>query len=249
MEIEKEIAILKSLLKESVTPGTTCYCRIHYHDMDVSDLCDTIINNGICPRDYRERLYELLLSFFESYQGNKDFDNSFDVFYTGLNELALKEKEDPYIKTLEGKLRLCKNCLQPIPFHDVDLSNYDFEKCEGTGINDRCYLFGIRCRDVKTPLETCRNVKPEPTWIDELVKRNNTHKFMVDGKVNHNKLKRELKKHGAHWAKHEDTDDYRGGVARARYFFIRAYLVSMGPRADRKFCSEKCRRAYHNKKK
>jgi hypothetical protein len=276
METVKKLDELKKFLKEAITPGTIFFNQ-RYYSNNISGLVDKIISCEIYPADGYERLDELLDSFFQSYQNNKDFDKSFGVFCTGLKEPTIKEDDDKHwrdflehyfagsnevnvenynnvegynaIKKLAEGLRLCKNCAQPIPWPNVDLSKYDHEQCEKTGINDRCYLFKKRCRDVKIGDETCRNVEPEPTWFDELKKRKATHKFMVDGKVNLKKLKRELKEHGAQWTEHKNPDEYRGGVANARYFFIQRYMIFMEPIADRIFCSEQCKNTYHNKNK
>lgn len=182
----------------------------------------------------------------KSNQDNDDkFKTAFLERYSPDNKIDI-ESYDAVLKIAKG-LRLCLNCFKPLPaIHDIDLSKYDYDRCEKTGINDKCYLFGKRCRDVKSGNEICRNVKPESTWADEAKKTKYTNSIMIEGKVNIRKRNKVLKELGVQHVEYKNTDDYRGGVAKARYFFIQKYEIAMEPKTDKEYC-KKCKKARNNK--
>ncbi len=139
----------------------------------------------------------------------------------------------------------CPHCGEVImPAEEPALREFDPELCGQTKPNEKCPFVGVRCRDIKLGDKTCLNLKPGPSWIDELIKQKATHKYMTHGKINYKKINHELKKRGISSTSSIPPEPLRHETSGERYSFLLQYIKTKKPRPNKRFCSENCRKAY-----
>ena len=65
----------------------------------------------------------------------------------------------------------CLNCLKPLGRPALfDLSKLDIRRCEETKPNEKCYITGIICKNVKLGDQNCRTLKIDDTWRHEVAR-------------------------------------------------------------------------------
>lgn len=143
-------------------------------------------------------------------------------------------------KKIRQFLGLCLQCERVIP-GSKKVEPFDASRCGEIRPDEKCPFVGVRCRDVRLGDIACRNLQPDPSFVDYLVKRKATHKYMISGKLNHRKLNQELRKLNIP----DPPSPVRQDTSLERWRFVSQYLELIQPRGDRRFCSDNCRKAYH----
>jgi len=169
-------------------------------------------------------------------------------------ELKAKEKEiqserKKWKRLLTGKCLNCNEYLER-PAR-IDLTQLDLKRCEDTGYDDKCYITGIICKNVKLGDQNCRTLKVDDTWRHTVARLRMQGKIIdkytkKDGTFNQRKFNCELKKHGITPVK--ESVMARGEVSRERYFFLERYNLERRSSPINKFCSDRCKKEYHRKK-